>query len=113
MTEELEVVEPSLPQRLWLKAADRESLFAALIEAGMVEADEGQTEISGQWFAVSVIGTISKPTGETQVIDGETVDVMAAVDGYHANALIFNGRDVPELELISIGEPGNPVRVFA
>ena len=112
MTEELEV--PSLPQRFWLKAADRAALFAALIETGMVTEDGGQTEISGQWFAVSVIGKIYRPTGETLVnADGETVDVTADVGGYHANALIFDWREVPSLQAINIPAPNKPARVFA
>jgi len=54
-----------------------------------------------------IIGTIYKPTGET---DSEGVPVLAPIDGYHVNY----PADVPELAQYKCDpQPVTPYRVYA
>ena len=65
--------------------------------------------MKGQGFDIMVIGTISKPTGETeQDADGNDVPVMAALDGWHVDILT---RNVPECLEQYLVVPNNPVHV--
>jgi hypothetical protein len=56
-----------------------------------------------------VIGTIYRPTGEVETVDGIEVPVMAALDGYHVN--IRNYTEAPELEQYAV-VPTIPMRVW-
>lgn len=63
--------------------------------------------MKGQGFDIMVIGTISKPTGETeQDADGNDVPVMAALDGWHVDILTSG---VPECLEAYLVDPKNPV----
>lgn len=68
----------------FLKSTDESALVAALLAAGiLLEIDGGHGLADG--FALDVIGTIHKPTGAVQTVDGMEVPEMAAVPGWHAN----------------------------
>ena len=100
---------------LYLKADNEAAMSAALLAAGfMKECDEegetGRLYLPG--VALDVIGTIYKPTGETTLVDGQEVPVMAPVSGYHVNV-----RTTSE-ELAAVLDaqrtyPVTPVRVWA
>jgi hypothetical protein len=72
-----------------LKAESAAALWAALIAAGIVREEldpEGQTQrVIMAGYSLCVIGTICRSTGEIVTVDGETVEVTAPIDGYHAN----------------------------
>ena len=61
---------------------------------------------------LDIIGTIYVPTGETTEVDGFTVPVMEAIEGFHANLL---GQLTQEQQsaLPLIDAPATPVRVWA
>jgi len=97
----------------YLKAANEAALYAALEAAGLVTADP-DAEIEGRKgyrhnVFLSVIGTISQPTGE---LDAEGNPVYAPIEGFHAN--IYAPITDEQREMLPvIGAPKNPVRVSA
>lgn len=92
----------------YLKAADEQSLHAALESAGVVMVgDDGKWTAPG--YALDVIGTISRPTG---ILDAEGNPVLAPLPGYHAN-LRGELTDAQMALLPLIPAPNNPARVWA
>ena len=86
-------------------------------------ADEAQAveqlsayRADGEWLAAShdyaldVIGTIHRPTGEMLLGDDGEYPGMAAIDGFHANLAI---TELPEPLIQFAVTPANPVRIFA
>jgi hypothetical protein len=65
-----------------------------------------EASVTPKYVNVSVIGTISKPTGE---VDAEGNPVMLALDGWHVNV---KADESPELEQYQIF-PVAPMRVWA
>ena len=91
------------------------------IKAGVaaMQALSGLDDVPAEFVAgdcqVSVLGKLTKPTGETETveIDGEAVEqaVTTAVKGYHVN--IRCRGDLPDdLQQYVIARPGTPARRF-
>lgn len=93
----------------YLKADSRADLIAALDAAGMWRDGFLPATIGD---ALDEIGTISRPTGATVMVDGIETQVMEPIPGYHANLLLHG--DLPAaFAAIVIQAPANPVRVWA
>ena len=82
-----------------LKADDKSSMDAALSPwRSVCEIDE--------------IGVIYQPTGEVVIgSDGDEVDVMAPIAGWHVNVRTTNQDAAAALSRFEV-TPGNPVRVW-
>ena len=61
-------------------------------------------------YALDVIGTIHRPTGEMLLGEDGEYPGMAAIDGFHANLAI---TELPEPLIQFAVTPANPVRIFA
>ena len=113
----------------YIKSTDETSFWEALETIGLAykqyDREDPLNTPSGErdwvptggfkWVAtceLDVIGTIHKPTGETQEIDGRQIPVMEAIEGFHANLL---GQLTTEQQsaLPLIDAPTTPVRVWA
>lgn len=117
----------------FIKATDEAALWTSLEQAGLASkifdpedplnvrpqdlSSDQEWMPSGAFTWVpkcqlDVIGTIYRPTGETQEIDGMSVPVMAPLDGFHAN---LRGELTPTQEqaLPLIDKPNHPHRVWA
>lgn len=83
-----------------------EPTFLALLPEGV----EARREITLPAGALSVVGTIYKPTGEVvESMYGGQEPVMAATPGWHVNAI----GTIPEGMLAyQIPAPTNPMRTF-
>lgn len=96
---------------LYLKADSEEGMTSALLAAGFIKDDE-----SGALYhpgtAISVIGTIKKPTGEKVTVDGVEQDVLVDLPGYHANVRTTSEERVAALAALRT-YPETPVRVWA
>jgi hypothetical protein len=103
----------------YLQAQSEEALFAALESAGLYQKVYSEFDEDGipvgdyEWsrvgqYDLDVIGTIYKPTGET---DEEGSPVMEALNGYHAN--IRGITDEQAALLPTIAKPNSPVRMWA
>jgi hypothetical protein len=85
---------------------------------GVVEADpergiEAKPGVEVPNFRnIDIIGTIYKPTGATQTIDGMQQPVMVAQPGYHCNVLVTQGEDASVLTPYIV-VPATRVRVWA
>lgn len=101
-------------QNHYLKAETADALRDALLAAGiLVAADSGDVLADGA--ALDVIGTIHKPTGAVQTVDGMEVLEMAAVPGWHANLRgELSDTQLAALEPILLEQPpAQPYRVWA
>ncbi|WP_429075608.1 hypothetical protein [Aeromonas veronii] len=96
---------------LYLKAGSKSAMTTALKAAGFLPDDE-----SGALYhpcaAISVIGTIRKPTGEKVIVDGVEQDVMADVPGYHVNVRTSSPELAAALDALRT-YPETPVRVWS
>lgn len=118
----------------FIKATDEAALWTSLAAAGLAQKSfdpedplnvrpqdlsQDQEWVPSGAFTwqhkdchLDIIGTIYRPTGETQEIDGMTVPVMAALDGFHANLRgELSAEQAGALPLID--KPNNPHRVWA
>ena len=75
-----------------------------------VEATPGYTVPN--FRNIDIIGTIYKPTGATQTIDGMQQPVMAAQPGYHCNVLVTQDEEASVLAPYIV-VPTTRVRVWA
>ncbi|EOD54095.1 MULTISPECIES: hypothetical protein [Aeromonas] len=96
---------------LYLKAGSKSAMTLALKTAGFSQ-DPDSGALYHPDAALDVIGTIYQPTGETMVIEGEVVPVMAPAPGYHVNvrtrlAALATALDAERTY------PETPVRVWA
>ncbi|WP_429151436.1 hypothetical protein [Aeromonas hydrophila] len=96
---------------LYLKAGSKSAMTLALKTAGFSQ-DPESGELYHQDAALDVIGTIYHPTGETMVIEGEEVQVMAPVPGYHVNVRTKSEAMAAALDAQRT-YPETPVRVWA
>ncbi|MEA9438353.1 hypothetical protein VCX44_21740 [Aeromonas caviae] len=96
---------------LYLKAGSKSAMTLALKAAGFSQDPE-----SGALYhpaaALDVIGTIYQPTGETTLVDGQEVPVMAPVSGYHVNVRTTSEELAAALDAQRT-YPVTPVRVWA
>lgn len=94
-----------------LKADNEKDMIAALVAAGFTYETESGAVFHGD-AAVDLIGAIYKPTGMVDEIDGQSVPVMAAVPGYHANVRTRSEEMANALDALRV-YPETPVRVWA
>jgi hypothetical protein len=86
---------------IYLRAEDALELYTYLESAGVIVRDEDGPVVSDPYkFALDVIGTIWKATGEP-------------IYGYHANLRVLCDFDAEPLAGITINTPHNPVRGWA
>ncbi|MDX7830030.1 hypothetical protein [Aeromonas dhakensis] len=96
---------------LYLKAGSKSAMTLALKTAGFSQEPESG-ELYHQDAALDVIGTIYQQTGETMVVEGEEVQVMAPVPGYHVNVRTKSEAMAAALDAQRT-YPETPVRVWA
>jgi hypothetical protein len=113
----------------YIKTTDEAALWTALETAGLAQkrydSQDPLNTPSGdmdwvpsgafKWVAkcqLDIIGTIYKPTGETKEVNGITVPVMEAIEGFHAN-LLADLTTEQKSALPLIDAPATPVRVWA
>lgn len=107
----------------YLKADTETALYNALEAAGVVRkipqeertSDHDWVVTDGHKYALDVIGTIYRPTGEVIEQEGMEVQITAPLDGFHANLRVINMSDfdVNEIAEILIETPDNPARGWA
>ena len=101
---------------IYLRAADSDSLYAALEAAGVVtQGEKGWHVTDGHKFALDVIGTIYRPTGKMLDTDMGEVPETAPLPGYHANLRVMDASsfDADKIASIGIDMPNNPARAWA
>ncbi|MGS3142641.1 hypothetical protein ACB274_08575 [Aeromonas sanarellii] len=96
---------------LYLKAGSEPAMTSALSAAGFTQDSESGA-LHHPDAALDVIGTIFQPTGETTLVDGQEVPVMAPVSGYHANVRTKSEAMAAALDAQRT-YPETPVRVWA
>lgn len=114
----------------FLKATSEAELLAELISAQVLlettfpvtEIIDGVPTQTGELavqaiadgFALDVIGTIYKATGQMLKVDGMDVPEMGPIEGYHANLRgVLSDTQLAILEEILLPvPPANPYRVF-
>ena len=85
-------------------------VLAVVDPEGNVITPAGEDIVTPNFANIDVIGTIYRPTGAVETVDGMEVPVMAALDGFHVN--IRHSAEVPELDAYAV-TPTNPRRVWA
>ena len=98
----------------YLSFPDEASARAVLYRTeGAVEATADTPAVEGyevpNYMNISTIGTIYKPTGET---DAEGSPVMAPTPNWHVNVRLMPGENADALEPFAV-TPKTPVRVWA
>lgn len=96
---------------LYLKAGSKSAMTLALKTAGFTQ-DPETGALYHPAASLDVIGAIYKPTGETMVVEGEEVQVMAPVPGYHVNVRTKSEALAAALDPQRT-YPETPVRVWA
>ncbi len=94
---------------IYLRAADRETIDAALAAAKLTNGEGRPESPDIRW---SRIGTISRPTG---AFADDGAAIMADIEGYHVNLRLL--RDATDDELgalasVTIAPPATPYRVW-
>ncbi len=99
-------------QDFFLRFTDQAEADAVLFdEQTNVQDDIVETIKVPKYAAVDTIGVIWKPTGKVLPSnDGDAVDEMAPVEGWHVN--VRHTDEAPELEPYRV-TPQNPVRGWA
>ena len=106
---------------LYLKFADKAQadsvlytttpVLAVVDTEGNVITPAGEDIVTPNFANIDVIGTIYRPTGEVETVDGMEVPVMAALDGYHVNVRAVDGEDTSALTSFAV-MPSVPMRVW-
>ena len=106
---------------LYLKFADQAQadsvlytttpVLAVVDMEGNVITPAGEDIVTPNFANIDVIGTIYRPTGEVETVDGMEVPVMAALDGYHINIRAVDGEDTSALTSFAV-VPSVPMRVW-
>ena len=106
---------------LYLKFADKAQadsvlytttpVLAVVDTEGNVITPAGEDIVTPNFANIDVIGTIYRPTGEVETVDGMEVPVMAALDGYHVNVRAVDGEDTSALTSFAV-VPSVPMRVW-
>ena len=106
---------------LYLKFADKAQadsvlytttpVLAVVDMEGNVITPAGEDIVTPNFANIDVIGTIYRPTGEVETVDGMEVPVMAALDGYHVNVRAVDGEDTSALTSFAV-VPSVPMRVW-
>ena len=97
------------------QAVAEQVLYSTLgaIEANPEMGIEAQAGIKVANFKnIDTIGTIYKPTGAMETVDGMERPVMESIPGYHCNVLVSQDEDASMLAPYVV-IPTNRVRVWA
>jgi len=85
-------------------------VLAVVDTEGNVITPAGEDIVTPNFANIDVIGTIYRPTGEVETVDGMEVPVMAALEGYHVNVRAV-GEDTSALVPFAVS-PTIPQRVW-
>jgi len=96
---------PNIMKTLYLKASTLAALIADIAKA--IEEYNGEIEFSNGIIHGHYIGQIP------EAINPENGQVLAWVDGYHANLLVPEDFDTSIFSCLVIPPPNNPVHKFA
>lgn len=96
---------------LYLKAGSESAMMQAIKAAGFNQDPDGGSLYHPD-AAIDVIGTIYQQTGETTLVDGGEVPVMAAAPGYHVNVRTTSPELAAALDALRT-YPETPVRKWA
>lgn len=104
----------------YIKAENETVLWDRLAQAGIIgyitlpDQEEETRLVLGNKIVLDVVGHIYKPTGEKyQGLVGES-DVMAPIDGFHANMRgELTEEQLEQLADLLIEAPATPARVWA
>ena len=106
---------------LYLKFADKAQadsvlytttpVLAVVDTEGNVITPAGEPIVTPNFANIDVIGTIYRPTGKVETVDGMEVPVMAALEGYHVNVRAVDGEDTSALTSFAV-VPSVPMRVW-
>jgi hypothetical protein len=86
-------------------------VLAVVDTEGNVITPAGEDIVTPKFANIDVIGTIYRPTGEVETVDGMEVPVMAALDGYHVNIRAVDGEDTSALTSFAV-VPSVPQRIW-
>lgn len=86
-------------------------VLAVVDPEGNVITPAGEDIVTPNFANIDVIGTIYRPTGEVETVDGMEVPVMAALSGYHVNIRAVDGEDTSALTSFAV-VPSVPCRVW-
>lgn len=75
------------------------------------DTDTTVIQLQPNFANIDVLGTIYRPTGEVETVDGMEVPVMAALDGYHINVRAVGNEDTSALLPYAV-TPSLPCRVW-
>ncbi|WP_429065576.1 hypothetical protein [Aeromonas bestiarum] len=98
-----------------LKAADKATMFNALLSAGFIKDQEaGILYHPTASLQLLPPGMVTRPTGEVQIVDGIELEVREPVPGYHANVRTTSAALADTLAPVSLSPaPANPQYVWA
>lgn len=85
-------------------------VLAVVDPEGNVITPAGEDVVTPNFANIDVIGTIYRPTGEVETVDGMEVPVMAALEGYHVNVRAV-GEDTSALVPFAV-VPTVPQRIW-
>lgn len=96
--------------------AAAEQVLYGIKGAHEADAERGIEAITGfivpNFRNIDIIGTIYKPTGATEIVEGMQQPVMVAQPGYHCNVLVAQDEDASVLIPYTV-TPTTRVRVWA
>ena len=96
--------------------AAAEQVLYSTVGAQEADPEMGIEAIAGytvpNFRNIDIIGTIYKPTGATEIVDGMQRPVMEAVPGYHCNVLVSSNEDITALTPYTV-TPTTRVRLWA
>lgn len=88
-----------------LKFASQDEMESELIDAGFdVDEDGG---FHHPHCALHIIGVMYQPSGDVVVVDGEPVDVMEPVDGWHVNIRTWGDAVFPSEFVVTPKTPSH------
>lgn len=98
----------------YFKFDNAESADAALGLAGIYRNAEGKLTCDNRRVSVDEVGTIYRATGDVLVVDGESVPVKEAIEGWHVNVRSLDDGISASLENIGNREwPQTPSQLWA
>ena len=86
-------------------------VLAVVDMEGNVITPAGEDIVTPNFANIDVLGTIYRPTGAVETVDGMEVPVMAALDGYHINIRAVGNEDTSALLPYAV-TPSVPSRVW-
>ena len=86
-------------------------VLAVVDQEGNVITPAGEDIVTPNFANIDVIGTIYRPTGEVETVDGMEAPVMAALESWHVNVRAVDGEDTSALVPFAVS-PTVPQRVW-